>query len=72
VTLADGCPLKGREICWTMTMDEALPYLEHRRRQLLFRECVLSFFGVPPLGTADRDDDDYAAAVRMKEQAHGH
>ncbi len=45
-------------------MDEALPYLEHRRRQLLFRECVLSFFGVPPLGTADRDDDDYAAAVK--------
>jgi hypothetical protein len=49
-------------------MDEVLPYLKVREREMLFREGVMNFIGVGQEERLEKqDEDDYQAAVRMAE-----
>ncbi len=45
--LAGGDITKGDAILWGHTPTECIPYLKHREREVLFREAVLAFLGVP-------------------------
>ena len=39
--LADGDVLKHDAILWGVSLEAAKPYLKHRQRQIIFRECVI-------------------------------
>ena len=61
-TLTDGDITKRDAVLWGFTLKDCIPYLKHRKRQILFREAVLDFFGYKAGGEK---------AERGREQAVG-
>ena len=62
--LAGGDITKKREIYLGYTLAECEPYLRFRRREMVFREAVCAFLGVPPEGEPQTPEDEYCRACR--------
>ena len=45
VLLAGGDITKRDDILWGYTIDDILPYVDYRRRDVRFREAILTFLG---------------------------
>ncbi len=65
--MTDGDILKRDDLIWGFTLDEIRPYLEHKVREVTFREAVLGFLGVKTQGDVE---DEYCKVCKAAGKDH--
>jgi len=65
--MTDGDILKRDELIWHFTLEEIKPYLDHKIRNVTFREAVLSFMGVK---TQTDVESEYCKVCRAAGKDH--
>jgi hypothetical protein len=65
--MTDGDILKRDELIWNFTLEEIRPYLDHKIRNVTFREAVLGFLGVKTQGDVV---DEYCKSCRAAGKDH--